>query len=31
MVNAYTVPIYAWVVVYIYRTASGFFTDMDAA
>lgn len=24
MVNAYTVPIYAWVVVYIYRTASGF-------
>lgn len=31
MVNAYTVPIYAWVVVYIYRTATGFFTGMDAA
>ena len=31
MVNAYTVPIYAWVVVYIYRTATGYFTGMDAA
>lgn len=31
MVNAYTIPIYAWVVIYIYRTASGYFTGMDAA
>lgn len=30
MVFSYTVPIYAWVLTYIYRTASGFFTGMDA-
>lgn len=30
MVNAYTTPIYAWVIVYIWRTASGYFTGMDA-
>ena len=31
MVFAYTVPIYAWVITYIFRTATGFFTGMDAA
>ncbi len=31
MVFAYTSPIYAWVLTYIYRTATGFFTGMDAA
>lgn len=30
MVNAYTIPIYAWVVVYIGRTATGFFNGMSA-
>lgn len=29
LVNSYTVPIYAWVLVYIYRTATGFFRGMD--
>lgn len=31
MVFAYTVPIYAWVITYIFRTATGFFAGMDAA
>ncbi len=31
MINAYTVPIYAWILVYIWRTASGFFVGKDAA
>ncbi len=31
MVFAYTSPIYAWVLTYIYRTATGYFTGMDAA
>ena len=30
MINAYTTPIYAWVVVYVWRTASGYFTGMDS-
>lgn len=30
MVNAYTVPIYIWILVYIWRTATGFFEGMDA-
>lgn len=30
MVFSYTVPIYAWVLTYIYRTATGFFTGMNA-
>ncbi len=28
LVNSYTVPIYAWVLIYIYRTATGFFRGM---
>ncbi len=31
MILSYTVPIYAWVLTYIYRTATGFFVGMDAA
>ena len=31
MINAYTTPIYAWVVIYIWRTATGYFKGMDAA
>ena len=30
LVNSYTVPIYAWVLIYIYRTATGFFQGMNA-
>ena len=28
MINAYTIPIYAWIVIYIWRTSSGFFSGM---
>lgn len=31
MINAYTTPIYAWVIIYIWRTATGFFSGMDAS
>lgn len=31
LVNGYTVPIYAWILAYIYKTATGFFQGMDAA
>lgn len=31
LINAYTIPIYAWVIIYIYRTATGYFEGMDAA
>lgn len=31
LVFSYTVPIYVWVLAYIYRTATGFFIGLDAA
>lgn len=31
LVNGYTVPIYVWILAYIYKTATGFFQGMDAA
>lgn len=31
LVNGYTVPIYVWILAYIYKTATGFFVGMDAA
>lgn len=31
LVFCYTVPIYVWVLAYIWRTATGFFTGLDAA
>ena len=31
LVFCYTVPIYVWVLAYIWRTATGFFSGMDAA
>lgn len=31
LIFCYTVPIYVWVLAYIWRTATGFFTGLDAA
>lgn len=31
LVFSYTVPIYSWIVTYIYRTATGFFSGLDAS
>ena len=31
LVNGYTVPIYVWILAYIYKTATGFFQGLDAA
>ncbi len=28
MINSYTIPIYAWIVIYIYRTATGYLNGM---
>ena len=30
LIFSYTVPIYAWILAYIYRCATGFFTGLDA-
>ncbi len=30
LIVSYTAPVYAWILAYIYRTSSGFFTGMDA-
>lgn len=30
MINAYTIPIYAWIIVYIYRSATGYLNGMSA-
>ncbi|WP_130862807.1 sodium-dependent transporter [Bacilliculturomica massiliensis] len=31
LINSYIIPVYAWVLTYVYRTATGFFVGLDAS